>query len=265
MLDVGPGADADDDEDAEAQAEAYAAVDAESFALAEAEVELADWQRLRHSLLQRAQKSVALLDDLSEAEAIDALPSDSALSDGPCLSTLLTETAAVRQEMRLQRRELSKLREQTTQLSGAQTEALSLAKATLRNNDAAKQRQTQDVVKPFLDVRDALVRSLKQPAPALPPPSFWQRLLQRLSLFRQLPEPKFTQAEMLIQQMDRALAQSGVEALNVVGCQFDPEQMLAVAAVEATGTKAGVVVEQVVGGFLFESRLWKLAHVVVSK
>lgn len=224
-------------------------------AMSEAQARLSDEPDMRAALQQRAAQ---MIDSLSSAHVKGALQDVDAKqesSQAPDLMTLLTEMAGMRQEVRLQRREVVKIRE------------LQVRAAQCREDDAASlQRALHDKLKPFLDVRDALVRAAEQQIkPAASALSVWQRFLATLRAAFRLDAAPVMDASILLRQLDRALAQADIVPIAVVGEEFDPQTMVAVSVVQTDAVAPGAVAQQVVGGFLLESKIWRPAQVVVNQ
>lgn len=70
---------------------------------------------------------------------------------------------------------------------------------------------------------------------------------------------------MSLQRIDRALAQHGLETLEVLGQPFDPELMEVLEAVAGTGRPSGEVVEEVRRGYLLGDRIFRYAQVRVAR
>jgi molecular chaperone GrpE (heat shock protein) len=68
-----------------------------------------------------------------------------------------------------------------------------------------------------------------------------------------------------LQRIERALRQHGLEPIPAVGEMFDPEQMEVLEAVSGSGQPAGVVVEEVRRGYLWNGRVFRFSQVRVAR
>ena len=193
-------------------------------------------------------------------------PSESATLDSCDLYTILSEFSALRQEIKLQNREQHKAiqtlaetlgeYEKTTQLFKDRTEGIALLEEKIRSSsmDASEKR----TVMPFLDMRDALVRGLES----------CKRLTENTGLLR--PAPKGIESaiegyEMAIRRFDRGLASVDIVPIKCKGMPFDPKTMRAVGTKSVTEYANGIVVEEMLTGFVKKNEVIRLAEVVVNK
>jgi molecular chaperone GrpE (heat shock protein) len=203
------------------------------------------------------------LDDFTEWLA--ALPepmSDEDPSPDACdLFTLLTEFAALRQEINIQtRQQRTTLKTQTGLVDRLQQidDALKDRIARLDEvNDRLRHGIEEKTIWPFLDIRDALVRGETAAGMASRKRSFWR------------PPPKNIDAvregySMAIRRLDRALESLGIMPIASVDQPFDATCMRAVGQRHAPGKKAGVVIEEVAAGFERAGRIIRTADVIVS-
>ncbi|HZT79410.1 MAG TPA: nucleotide exchange factor GrpE, partial [Gemmataceae bacterium] len=70
---------------------------------------------------------------------------------------------------------------------------------------------------------------------------------------------------MSLQRLERALQQSGLEAIPAAGQPFDPELMEVVEAANGTGRPPGEVLEEVRRGYLWRGRVFRYAQVRVAR
>jgi molecular chaperone GrpE len=70
---------------------------------------------------------------------------------------------------------------------------------------------------------------------------------------------------MSLQRIERALGQHGLEAIPATGQRFDPERMEVVEAVTDSGRPAGVVIDEVRRGYVYNGRVFRYAQVRVAK
>lgn len=136
----------------------------------------------------------------------------------------------------------------------------------------------------------------KPPAEPTPAPSFWGRLFGRqqeadtigllrrelaaererfeagrrqgreaAERVRQFLESLIGGYTMSLQRLERALQQSGLEAIPAAGQPFDPELMEVVEAANGTGRPPGEVLEEVRRGYLWRGRVFRYAQVRVAR
>jgi molecular chaperone GrpE (heat shock protein) len=194
----------------------------------------------------------------SEKSATDA----SGALESCDLFTVLSEFTALRQEIRIQSREhgktLSTLTgfieayQETANLFKERTRALSELEVNIRKSSEKR------TVLPFLEVRDTLVRGLEASL----------ALSAFKSFFR--PAPKGIEGvvegyEMALRRMDRALASVNVLPVETTGRPFDPKTMKAVDKRSGSGMDKGMVVEELLTGFLRGQELLRTAEVIVSE
>jgi len=211
-----------------------------------------DWKSL---VLQDFQR---WLENLPE----DMIAYDDAGKAGCDWHTLLAEFTALRQEVRLQNREQAKVTrdlatvaevgETTIELFRRHTEGLSSLEE--RSRQAAERR----CLLLFLDVRDALERGHDAAA----------RIAGSRGLFRRPPrgiEGVVRGYEMAIERFDRALAQAGVHLIETVGHIFDADRMRAVETRTVDSVADGMVVEELLTGFVRGDEVLRPAEVVVNR
>ena len=113
-------------------------------------------------------------------------------------------------------------------------------------------------VLPFLEVRDALARGLGAS----------KTIAASKSFFR--PAPKGIESvaegyEMALRRMDRAMASVNIIPVETVGNRFDPKTMKAVDKKGVSGMEKGMVVEELLTGFVRGQEVLRTAEVVVSE
>ena len=193
-------------------------------------------------------------EDCSEVNAEEGAECD--------LRDLFAEMAALRQETRLQNREQAKV---GRELAKAATLYESVADwAQHREEDLASfekrvAKEAEDrCLRPFLEVRDALVRGQ---AAAV-------QLHRRPRLFRR-PSPGTAGVvqgyELALRRVDRMLAQFGVQLLQTVGQPFDTRTMRAVEVRRVAQFGDNVVVEEFLSGFTRNGEVLRLAEVAVNR
>lgn len=224
------------------------------------------------------------LEDLDEAKDLDTADGEdggplAGLDPGCDLHTLLTEMAALRQEVRLQTREqaraLRHVEGEREALAAAVARLDEQAMALQREREAARQEQAgtralledagrrsyqagvRDGLVPMLDVRDALERGRRATA----------RVAGRRRWLRPVGLEEVTAGyEMALARFDRALTALGVAPVPRVGAAFDPRTMVAAAVRHEPGVADGVVVEVLCTGFVGEGeQVLRPAQVVVNR
>ena len=198
------------------------------------------------------------LEDLPENDPVDGR----VVMDGCDLYTMLTEFAALRQEIRLQTREQHKTlkiqealiddHRQIVNLYKNRIDKIDRLEATIRNSTEKK------TVLPFLDIRDALVRGLAAARNACGSRGFFRR------------PPKGIQGvvegyELALRRFDRALAVVDIRPVLTVGRPFDPACMRAVDRRKIPEKAPGIVLEECVCGFIRSDDVIRPAEVVVNE
>ncbi len=189
-------------------------------------------------------------------------PSESATPDSCDLFTLLSEFSALRQEIRLQNRHLTKSKttmddvlpilQDSAQLFKAKSHQLDLMHEKIRLSCEKK------TVTHFFDVRDALVRGK----------SALKKIVENKTFLRPLPkgiDGALEGYEMAIRRMDKALLALNVQPIETVGRPFDPKTMKAIDKKKQSGVDTGIVIEEVSGGFIRGDEILKTAHVIVAQ
>jgi len=197
------------------------------------------------------------LEDMPENDPVD----DRVAMDGCDLYTMLTEFAALRQEIKLQTREQHKTLKIQETLIDEHRQIVTLYKdridkidrleATIRNSTEKK------AVLPFLDIRDALVRGLSAARAACGSGGILRRPPRGI---RGVVEGY----ELALRRFDRALAAVDIQPVITVGRPFDPACMRAVDRRKVPDKAPGIVLEEYVCGFIRGEDVIRPADVVVS-
>lgn len=191
----------------------------------------------------------------------DARPGEAPGLEACDLYTLLTEFAALRQEIKLQnRQQRTALRDQAALVERYQSigEQLEARIARLDQvHDALRRDIEVKAALPFLDVRDALVRGETAARAAARARGFWRR------------PPKGIDAvvegyAMGLRRFDRSLNHLGVKPIATVNHPFDAACMRAVEKRFDADKKEGVVLEEILGGFMRNGEVLRTAEVVVN-
>ncbi len=204
------------------------------------------------------------LEDFSQwlSEIPDSRPATESATIESCdLFTLLSEFSALRQEIKFQNREQSRAMGNIDELIAGMREAAEMFKVKSREIESLEENIRLSCEKrasmPYFDVRDALARGRVAA----------EAVMSKKSFFRPLPqgmEGIMEGYEMAIRRMDKALANSGIEAVQTVGKPFDAKLMTAIGKKESPGTESGVVIEEVSGGFVRKDEILRTARVIVA-
>jgi molecular chaperone GrpE len=203
------------------------------------------------------------LDDFTAwlATLPDSQPGEEPGLEACDLYTLLTEFAALRQEIKLQsRQQRTTLRDQEALAERFQSidEQLEDRIARLDQvHDALRRDIEVKAVQPFLDVRDALVRGESAARAAARARGFWRRT------------PKGIDAvvegyAMGLRRFDRSLDQLGVKPIVTIDRPFDAACMRAVEKRFVADKEQGIVLEEILGGFMRNGEVLRTADVVVN-
>lgn len=226
---------------------------------------------------------------------LEALPETPPPAEDPGPDTadllmLLSEFTALRQEVRLQNRERNKgvlalnrfledfqKTEATLDSLGDKNRRMAEAISALagefekledrirnavekRGDDVRRTPWKQDIekraVRPFLDVRDALVRGMKAAREAPGSGGFFRASPKNL-------EGVIEGYAMALRRFDRALEAVGIRPVKAVGKPFDPKIMRAVDTRPGPEEKKGIVMEEQLGGFVRGDEVIRTAEVVV--
>jgi molecular chaperone GrpE len=190
-------------------------------------------------------------------------PLPQAGGDEPDLYTLLAELSALKNEVRIESRQVRAALDQF----GALFDTLREANARL-GEDLGRQRERetlarreaqQDLLRDLLDLRDRLQAGSDQARRYHPG---W---LARRSGAGGFVGGMAEGLAMNLQRLDEILARRDVHPLEAVGRPFDPQTMHAVDARHDRDQDPGVVLEEIRRGFLHQGRLLRLAEVIVNQ
>ncbi|MBF0450897.1 MAG: nucleotide exchange factor GrpE [Candidatus Magnetomorum sp.] len=193
-------------------------------------------------------------------------PTQSATMDACDLYTILCEFSSLRQEIKLQNREQHRAirtlaetldeYQKSSELFKDRSEGIALLEERIRATSI--QDSEKRTVMPFLDMRDALSRGYASS----------KRIADNKSLLR--PAPKGIEStiegyEMAIRRFDRALASVDIFPLACKDKLFDPKTMKAVGSKSIEEMSDGMIVEEMLTGFVRKNEVIRFAEVVVNK
>ncbi len=181
----------------------------------------------------------------------------------PDLFTLLSEFAALRQEIQMQNREQNRTLRDLEGIRADSREAADLFRETSQALETLEERVRQEsekrALRPVLEVRDALERGLAAARSAAEAKGGWFR-----SAPRQM-DGVVEGYEMALRRCDRALAQADIRPTAAPGDPFDPERMRAVGTVSGPESEKGRVAAVQLTGFVRGAEVLRTAEVVVSE
>jgi molecular chaperone GrpE len=179
------------------------------------------------------------------------------------LFTVFVELAALRNEVRTESRLVKEALDQfrgvfaTLQSSHATLEQeLKRVQAEARERGRA---QLRPLLLELLDLRDRLAAGLQQPTAPL------KRWFDRWR--RRLAEPESWREGLgiTLRRLDRILAERRVVRIETAGQPFDPRTARAVGTTQDTSAGAGIVMDEVSAGYMWDEELLRAAEVIVSK
>ena len=178
------------------------------------------------------------------------------------LRDLFAEIAALRQETRLQNREQAKAGRELARAGAlygtvadwAQHREEDLASFEQRVARAAEDR----CLRPFLEVRDALVRGQTAAGELRRPPRLFRRRAPGIAGVVQ-------GYELALRRFDRMLGDFGVQLLQTAGHPFDARTMRSVETRQIAQFADNVVVEEFLSGFTRDGQVLRLAEVAVNR
>jgi len=201
------------------------------------------------------------LDDLPE-DPEDALDAEAPEPPECDLHDLFAEFAALRQEIRLQNREQSKALRELAKAADSYETSARLVRRREDDLEAFEKGITREAenrcLRAALDIRDALLRG-RDAAGAL---------RDRPRLFRRPPrglDAVVEGYEMALRRFDRMLSRFGVRPSPTTGRPFDSRTMHAVETRRAEHLEDGIVVEELLGGFVRGDEVLRLADVAVNR
>jgi molecular chaperone GrpE len=211
-----------------------------------------------------------LLDQLRQyLDGIEALeepapdPGDTATD----LFTVFVELAAVRNEVRTESRLVKEALDQFRGVFGTLQSSHATLEQELKRAQADARERGQALLRPLLldllELRDGLDATLQ--LPAAPPPRWAGGWMDRWRGKRAAPEDWREGLGITSRRLDRILAERRVARIDLVGEYFDPRLARAVGTRQDEQAGAGIVLEEVRAGYLWDDELLRTAEVIVSK
>jgi molecular chaperone GrpE len=198
-----------------------------------------------------------IIDISDPIESIESVTIDS------CdLYTIMSEFSGLRQEIKFQNREQNKTVKNMSSLITSYQKTIELLDNQSKNlitleENIRKNSETR-TIKPFLNMRDALLRGQKAAIEIMNSKSF-------LGIKPKGIEGIAEGYEMAIRRFDRALSLLDVYPIITVGKTFNPKTMRAVDTANISNTNKGIVVEERLCGFIQGETMIRTPEVVVNE
>lgn len=185
--------------------------------------------------------------------------------DAVDLHTLLTEMAALKNEIRLESRQFKSMLDEMRsfgEVLRVQNERLSHDLERARDNAAAgKQKAERALLLNILDLRDRLQAGVDAGAQRRPS-SLARRLVPNETRFAQSLVEGLT---LTLQRLDEVLANYRVRPIDAAGQTLDPNLMRVVGVESVPGKLDGQVLRETRRGFFHDTELLRAAEVIVNK
>jgi molecular chaperone GrpE len=198
-------------------------------------------------------------------DGADAALETGTATDGepiPDLFTLLAEVAALKNEVKLESRNLKsaldEFRDLYTALREANTRLAEEQARSLEQERRSGERAQKDLLLDLLDLRDRLQAGHEQAV------RFRPEALVRRSAVRFIGSMAEGMS-MNLRRLDETLARRGVRPLSALGQPFDAHTMHAVELAKDPDHPTGLVVGELRKGFLYRDELLRSAEVVVNR
>lgn len=199
----------------------------------------------------------------NRAEVLDEEPSDIE-TDEVDLFSLFTELTAIKNEVKLEARQVKGALDQFRELTGMLEQTNQRLSRDLEN---AREEQAQSVwnsqhplLLGIVDLRDRIEAGLESARAYRP------GLLQRLGVRRQnFLHGLIEGMEITLRRVDELLVRNQVQAVAAVGQRLDPHTMHAAGVEYRADRSEGVVLSEVRKGFLRGEEILRLAEVIVNK
>lgn len=214
--------------------------------------------------MEEALKDSLVAQFRSYLDGIGELPSAAAGGSEADLFTLFVEVAALRTEVRTESRLVKDALDQFRDVFQTVQSSQSALEQELQRAREREREQGRALLRPLLldllDLRDRLNAALPA-APVVRRRWYapWRRMLSPSA------EPWLEGQRMTLHRLDRMLQDRRVTPIEMLGRRFDARLGRVVATRPAAGVEAGIVLEDVRTGFLWEDQPLRLAEVVVSK
>jgi molecular chaperone GrpE len=180
----------------------------------------------------------------------------------PDLFTLLAEVSTLKNEVKLESRQVKSALEEFRALFNALREAharLVDEQERRRQQDQVARQQTQkDLLLALVDLRDRLQAGHEQAVRFRPG---WLTGRSATGFVASMAEG----LAMNLRRLDEILARRGVRPLPVLGQTFDPHTMHAAELAHDPESPEGLVVRELRKGFLYGDRLLRVAEVAVNR
>ena len=180
----------------------------------------------------------------------------------PDLFTLLSEVAALKNEVKLESRNLKSALDEFRGLYDTLREAnsrLADEQARCREQERLLARQAQkEQLLELLELRDRIQAGYGQASRFRPGPLVGRSAARFIGSMAE-------GMAMNLRRLDETLARYGVRPLPALGEAFDPHSMHAAELVRDPSRDEGVVVKELRKGFLYEDALLRSAEVVVNR
>ncbi|WP_295885124.1 nucleotide exchange factor GrpE [uncultured Thiohalocapsa sp.] len=200
--------------------------------------------------------------DLPPAPEVPASVSAEA-PPAPDLFTLLAEVAALKNEVKLESRQvkgaLDEFRGLFETLKSAHDRLADEQQRRREHERAAQAREHRDLLLELLELRDRMQAGHASAAGHRPRGLFGRRRVRAFAA------AMADGQAMSLRRLDETLARRGVRPLAAVGQPFDPHRMHAAEVESDPARPAGEVIRELRPGFLLHGELLRLAEVVVNR
>lgn len=201
--------------------------------------------------------------DLEASDAQNAEPAKATEADSPDLYTLLAEQAALKNEVKLESRQIKAALDQFRELFDTLRQTNTrLGEELERQQQGARDQQREAeraLLLELLELRDRLRAGHDQARRYRP------GLLARRGGAGTFVAGMADGSAMNLARLDDILVRRGVSPLPSVGQAFDPHTMHAAEVVREAGWEEGEVVSELRTGYLQHNRLLRTAEVIVNK
>jgi molecular chaperone GrpE len=180
------------------------------------------------------------------------------------LFSVFVELAAVRNEVRTESRLVKEALDQFRGVFATLQSSHATLEQELKRVQGEARERGRALLRPLLlellDLRDRLAAGLQQPA--APPKRRFDRWRRRRPAE---PESWREGLGITLRRLDRILAERRVARIEMAGKRFDPRMGRVVDTTQDASVGAGIVVEEVTAGFMWDEELLRAAEVIVNK